>query len=155
MRTPSARISLSERGAISWVTALLLVVLVVGGYLAYVWGFVYLFNVEVKGVVQEYGNEAVKNPNDSDLVQKMVGKIRALQVYTVELPGGGESKQPVADVQPNDVTWERFPGPPPTLHVSFQYVRMVHFPILNVDRPTTMQVDSTMDISRPDWGSMR
>ena len=54
-----------ERGGVSWVSALLLLGLVTAGYLLSVWGPVYVVHYEVKQVVRDYANQAVKNTNDT------------------------------------------------------------------------------------------
>ena len=56
-----------ERGGVSWVTLLLLVLVVGGGYLAWVWGPIYFENYAVKQVVRDYMNQAIKNHDDEGL----------------------------------------------------------------------------------------
>jgi hypothetical protein len=143
---------LEERGAFTWVTMLLLLLLVAGGYLAWVWGPIYLVHVEVKQVVRDYANQSIKNPNDEVLVQGMTHKIRSLDTTTVEGADGRQVRLPSIDLQPQDVTWKREGN---ELHVAFEYVRQVTYPFLERTVEKTFQVDMTMDITRPDWGPAR
>jgi hypothetical protein len=152
-RSTSSR-PLAERGAITWVTLLLLLGLGLGGYLAWMWGPAYLVHFEVKQVVREYGNQAVRNPDDRGLVESMVQRIRSLDRVEVMGEDGKVRKEPAVDLRPQDVTWERLRDPP-SLHVAFEYARLVPFPLLERTAERTFRVDVTMDVSRPDWGSPR
>ncbi|HTP25871.1 MAG TPA: hypothetical protein VMK12_09455 [Anaeromyxobacteraceae bacterium] len=138
------------RGAISWVGVALLLGAIGGGYLGWVWFPVYLSNYEVKQVVRQFANEAVKNPNDEQLVAAMVARLRSLgEVESVD-ESGRPVRRPMVDISPADVTWERVD--PHALHVSFAYERTVELPFLARRLERVMVVDLTMDISRPDWG---
>ena len=140
----------------TWVTVLLLLLLASLIYLGFVWIPVYILNYEVKGVVHDYANRSVKNKNDAALCEKMAHKIRTLQEVEVALPDGGTEKQPVIDVRCENVIWERDEDPDmPTLHVAFEYERIVHYPIFDVDVSKTMTIDEVFDISKPDWGPSR
>lgn len=145
-----------ERGAITWVTALLLAALVSGGYLVYVWGPIWIVQYEAKQVVRDYGNRAIKDTRDDEELQAMCRKLQSLDSDLVAAPDGGTERRPAVDVQPQDVTWERdMDSTPPTLHVAFSYERPLHYPVLDVWRDVTMQVDLTLDLSRADWGPAR
>ncbi len=145
---------LEERGAITWVTALLLAGLAAGAYLAVVWVPVWLVHYEVKQVVRDYGNQAIKFRDDRELIEKMCHKLRTLDTEEVVDDTGRVERVPVVDVRPQDVTWERS-GENSTLHVSFEYPRRVRYPWLGRTVESTLQIDLTMDISRADWGPMR
>lgn len=143
----------SARGAITWVTALLLLLAGTAGYLAWVWVPVYYLHYEVRSVVRDFGNQAIKNPADADLVQKMCAQIRGLSRVSVPDGEGGTAVQPAANLQPQDVTWERnAETSPPTLHVAFEYRRDVYYPFLDRWEEKTMRVDETLDLTRADWG---
>jgi hypothetical protein len=71
----------SERGEITWVTLLLLVGLAAAGYGCRC-GPVYVVHYEVKQVVREFINQAVRNPNDGELVGKMVHKLETWRWWT-------------------------------------------------------------------------
>ncbi len=153
VRARSIRL-LEERGAITWVTALLLAGLAAAAYLAVVWVPVWLVHYEVKQVVRDYGNQAIKIADDRDLVEKMCHKLRTLDSEEVVDDTGRVERVPVVDVRPQDVTWERS-AETSTLHVSFEYPRRVRYPWVGRTVESVLQVDVTMDISRADWGPMR
>jgi len=145
-----------ERGAITWVTALLLVGLAVGGYLVVVWAPIWVVHYEVKHVVRDYGNQAVKNPNDQQLVADMCAKLRSLDQTRVPGPDGRLEARPSVEVAPQEVRWERDTTTrPPQLHVAFAYRRDLYYPILERWTEVDMQVDLTMDVGLPDWGPTR
>ncbi len=150
---PSSPLARHARGEVSWVTALLLLCVVGGGYLGWVYVPVYLLHMEVRQVVRGYMNEAVKNPNDAALVSKMVHKLRTLDEQEVVGEDGEVDQVPTVDVDAGDVTWERDrQSTPPTLHVAFEYTRIVPYPLLRRSTQQTLSIDLTEDISVPDWG---
>jgi hypothetical protein len=145
-----------ERGAITWVTIVGLAALATAGYLAVVWVPVGLVHYEAKQVARDYANQAVKNPDDAVLVERMCQKLRVLDSMESPGPDGRLEKHPTVEVQPGEVTWERDASAvPPTLHVAFEYRRDIHFPLLDRWTERIMRVDITEDISRPDWGPAR
>jgi hypothetical protein len=138
----------------TWVTALLLLLLATAGYLAWVWVPVWVTHFEVKQVVRDYGNQAVKNSNDAELVQNMLHKLQVLE-QKVEVGGDGRTERvAVVRVALEDVVWERN-NRTATLHVAFEYARDVHYPIIDRSTEAAFQIDLTMDIGRPDWGPAR
>lgn len=151
-RSPSP----GERGAITWVTAVLLAGLATGAYLAWVWVPIWFVHYEVRQVVRDYGYQAVKNTHDEELVEAMTRKLRALDQTTVPGPDGQPTRKATVDVSPQEVVWERdTAGAVPTLHVAFEYQRDVHYPLLDRWSERTMRVDVVMDIARADWGPAR
>ncbi len=141
------------RGAITSVGALLVLGLAAAAYLAWTWVPVYVVHYEVIQVVRNFGNLAVKDHNDAQLVESMVAKLRSLDQVVSEGPDGSRQPRPVVDVRPEDVTWERVQ--PASLHVSFDYLRQVVYPLVDRSVERTMTVDLTLDVSPPDWGSSR
>ncbi len=141
----------------SWVTLLMLAAAAAAVYLAWVWVPIYFVNYEVKQVVRDYANQAVKNPADAHLVGAMVHKFRTLDSEPVLGEDGRMHKVPVIDLKPQDIVWERTLSTidPPTLHVAFEYTRKVHYPWIERVDDKTFQFDQTFDISRPDWGPAR
>jgi hypothetical protein len=136
---------LDGRGAISWVSAVLLAALASGAYLAWVWMPVYATHYEVKRIVREVGYQAVKEKDDAALVAALAARLRAVQ----QLPAdGAQPARPLVDVPIQDITWEREGG---SLHVAFDYDRPVAFPILDRTVERRMTVDLTMDVTRPLW----
>ncbi len=154
-RTTSPFNARSARGGISWVTALLLALIVGGGYLAWTWLPVYIVHDEVKQVVRDYINQAVRNPDDAQLVEGMVHKLRTLDEQDVVDESGNPDKVPTVQVAATEVVWERDTGAPPTLHVAVEYTRPVAYPLLNRWTQKTLSIDITGDLSRPDWGPAR
>lgn len=145
-----------ERGAITWVTLLLVVGLAAGGYLLVVWAPIWIVHYEVKHVVRDYGNRAVKNPNDQQLVADMCAKLRSLDSSRTPGEDGKVEARPSVEVDPADVIWQREPtARPPELRVAFTYRRDLYYPIVERWSEVEMQVDMVMDIALPDWGPTR
>jgi hypothetical protein len=145
-----------ERGAISWVTAFLLAALAGGAYLAAVWGPIWIVHYEVRAVVRDYANQAVKNGDDAGLVERMCQKLASLDAVRVPADDGSVETRPAVDLHPQEVVWEREgSGESATLHVAFDYHRSVHYPLLDRWQEVTMRFDDTLDIGRPNWGPPR
>jgi hypothetical protein len=135
---------------------LLLLGLAVAAYAAVVFVPPAVLHYEVKQVVRDHGNQAVKNPDDEALVRNMILKIRTLQQVPGVDAAGMRIWIPVIDLQREDVTWERNrETSPPTLHVTFEYPRSIELPWLDRNLERVFRVDLTMDIARPDWGPPR
>jgi hypothetical protein len=145
-----------ERGAITWVTLLLLAGVVVGGYLSWVWGPIYYEDYAVKQVVRDFMNQAVKDRDDARLRAAMVRRIRTLaQVERVDA-SGQPARVPAIALEERDVTWERdTTSRPQVLHVAFDYVREVDLPVLDRTATKVFTVDLTNDLTIPDWGQSR
>lgn len=146
-----------ERGGVSWVTLLLLVVLVGGTYLTIAWAPIYVVHYEVKQTVRDFMNQAIKNRDDASLVQGLCRKLQSLDSVTVVGEDGREERVPAVQVEPAEVIWERDPdSSPPTLRVSFEYVRQVRYPYLSEEpREWVGTIDLTNDLTLPDWGPSR
>lgn len=153
--TSSSRATLA-RGGITWVTAFLLFLLAGGGYLAVTWGPVWMVHFQVKQVVRDYMNQAVRNPNDAELVEKMIHKIRVLDEQEEPDENGRIVRAPTVVVDPAAVVWERdTQAVPPMLHVQLEYTRAVRYPLVDRWTEITLDVDLTSDLSRVDWGPVR
>lgn len=124
------------------------------GYLAWVWGPLYVSHYEVKQVVNDFINQAVKNHHDEELRQAMCEKLASLEKERTVDAYGRTELVPVIQVDPRDVTWER-DDDAKTLHVAFQYERQVVYPFLDRTAVKTFSIDRTGDISLPDWGPAR
>ena len=110
----------------------------------------------MKQVVRDYMNQAVKEPNDAVLVEEMVNRMRVLDTAVAPDESGALADIPTVRVDPRKVTWERDAGAtPPLLHVAFQYTRPVRYPLVARWTQTTLAVDLTGDLARPDWGPLR
>jgi len=154
-RRPSAA-RRAERGAISWVTLLLLVLLAGGGYLGFVWLPVYFENYAVKQVVRDYMNQAIKNTDDELLRRNMVLKIRSLAQRDGFDAAGRPTRVPTVGIDDRQVVWERdAASQPPMLRVAFEYEREVELPWLERTTTKVFTVDLTNDLTRPDWGPAR
>jgi hypothetical protein len=156
MSGPRVDLARRQRGAITWVTLLLLVGAVVVGYLLWVWAPIYYENYAVRQVVRDYMNQAVKDPNDDKLRSFMVLKIRSLaQIEGVDAYGR-PTRVPAIALEDRDVTWDRDKSAqPPMLRVTFDYVREVNLPILDRTASKVFTIDLTNDLTIPDWGPAR
>ncbi len=145
-----------ERGGISWVTLLLLLVVTATGYVGWVWVPLYFEFYTVKQVVRDYMNQAIKNRDDEALRRNMVLKIRSLeQVETVD-ERGRAALEPAIPLEERQVAWERdASAQPPTLRVAFDYERRVFYPILDRTAVKVFQVDLTGDLTAANWGPLR
>lgn len=145
-----------ERGGVTWVTLLLVALVLGAGYLAVVWVPVYVLDYEVKQVVRDYMNQAVKNPDDAQLLNNMCAKLRVLEKVRVVREDGSFETVPLVNVRPEDVTWTREASAvPPMVRVSFEYKRDVHFPFLDRVQEWTSSIALENDLTRPDWGPAR
>jgi len=155
-RTPASpgRNDRRERGAASWVTVLLVLGLAAAAYAAVVFVPPAVLHYEVKQVVRDYGNQAIKNPKDQELLLGMVQKIRSLDDVEGVDDAGRKVRIPVVDLQKEDVVWERTKEPP-NLHVAFEYSRTLELPWLNRSIDRVYRVDLNIDQVRADWGPQR
>ncbi len=147
-QTPRVR---DDRGAITWVGAVLLLGIATGAYLAWVWIPVYVVHYEVEQVVRQFGAAAIGNRDDGVLVEQMTARIRALHEERQPGPDGQQVVRPLVDVRPQDVTWERSDAS--TLHVAFDYDREIPLPFLDRKLERVMNIDLVMDVSSPRWGA--
>ncbi len=144
------------RGAVTWVSLLLLIVLGGGAYLAWTWAPVYVRQFQVKQIVRDYMNRAVKNPRDAELKDGLVYDVRRLDTKDGVDEYGRPAKVPVIDLRPDDVHWERDTNvKPPVLHVWFDYEHVVEYPFLDRTASKVMSVDLTEELAVPDWGLTR
>jgi hypothetical protein len=143
-----------ERGFASWVTVLLLLGLLAAAYAAVVFVPPAVLHYEVKHVVHDYANRAVMDPDNQKLVAAMVEKIRVLDEVEEVDAQGKKTRVPVVDLRPEDVTWERTASPP-SLHVTFEYSRILKLPFMERTIERVYVVDITNDLTRPNWGPAR
>ncbi len=144
------------RGAVSWVTLVLLAALAGSGYAAWVWTPVYFENYAVKQVVRDYMNQAIKDPDDAALRRNMVLKIRALGDREALDTYGRPVRVPWVPLEEQDVTGERATrSQPPMLRVAFEYTREVEYPWLNRSTTKVFAVDLSNDLTAPNWGPPR
>lgn len=156
MSGPRVDLARAQRGAITWVTLLLVVVIAIAGYLVWVWAPIYYENYAVKQVVRDFENQAVKNPNDESLRRSMVARIRSLAQVDAVDQAGQPVRVPAVAIEEGDVTWERdLDSQPPMLRVSFEYLREVELPILGGTTSKAFTVDISSDLTHADWGSSR
>jgi hypothetical protein len=154
MGEPGRAFPRGARGAVTALGLLLFLGAAAAAYAAWVALPVLVLHYEVKQVVRDFGNRAVKEPDDAALAEAMVAKIRSLH-RTETVDGQGRAVTvPTVDLERRDVTWERLRDPP-RLHVAFEYPREIDLPLLHRSLDRTLVVDMEMDISRPDWGPAR
>jgi hypothetical protein len=153
---PSSTAARPARGAVTWVSLLLLVVLVGGAYLGWTWAPVYWVHVQVKQVARDYMNRAIKDTNDAALVEMMAKRLRSVSAQEEPDESGALVKVPVVRVDPREITWQRDPTTtPPTLRVFFEYTRNVPYPLINRWTEKTLAVDITEELTRADWDTAR
>ncbi len=153
-RTGSGRAGRRRERGVSWVSLLLLIVVVGAGYLVWVWGPLYVAHYEVKQVVSDYLNQAVKNTDDAALRQAMCQKLASLAQERTMGERGQLVVLPAIQVDERVVTWERDQGAK-TLRIAFEYERQVVYPFLDRTAVKTFSVDKTGDLTPPDWGPTR
>jgi hypothetical protein len=142
----------SERGEITWVTAVLLLGLATAGYLAVVWGPVYIVRYEAGVLATEYANKAVHDRDDAQLVSGLCSRLGMLDQVKAPAADGSISMVPAVDVRPDDVTWVRdTSSTPPTVHVAFEYTTFVYYPVLDRFTEKTFTVDRFQDIQPARW----
>jgi hypothetical protein len=131
----------------------MLLAMVASGYLAWVFVPVYMVHLEVKQVVRDFGNRAVKERDDDALVRAMTDRIRRLSVVQERGADGEVVARPAVELAPQDVTWERLDGD--RLHVAFAYQRAIPLPIVERRAERTLSVDLTLDVARPVWENLK
>jgi hypothetical protein len=143
-----------QRGFASWVTVLLVLGLATAAYAAVVFLPPAVLHYEVKQVVRDYANRAVKDPDDKKLVTGMIEKIRVLDEVEDVDQTGRKIRVPVVDLNLEEVVWERTASPP-SLRVSFEYTRTLKLPFLDRTLERFYLVDITNDLTKPNWGPSR
>jgi hypothetical protein len=152
MNRAIARPLTGPRGQISLVSLALLLGLASAVYLAFVWGPIWIVHYEVKQVVRDHMNQAVRNRQDAQLVEQMVSRIRALDKLERVDERGRATKVPAVDLRANDVTWERdTSAQPPMLRVGFSYTREVTYPWLERTAEKTFEVELESDLAVANW----
>jgi hypothetical protein len=142
----------SERGEITWVTVLMLLLLSSGVYLAVVWGPIYIVRYEVGVVTGEIANRAVNDRDDARLVAALCDKVGKLSTVKAPQPDGSIAVVPAVDLRPEDVTWERdATGMPRTLRIAFEYTTSVHYLLFDRFTEKTFAIDWSQDISPVKW----
>jgi hypothetical protein len=141
------------RGEITWVGIALLLAALGAAWLAWAVVPVYMLHLEVKQVVRDFANQAVKSGDDAGLVERMTQRIRGLAQADEPLADGRVERRPAIDLRPQDVAWERLPGD--QLHVAFEYDRELELPLLERRLPRHFSVDLTLDVARAEWGNPR
>ena len=133
----------------------MLLVLVVAGSGWVAWAAVpaYMLHLEVKQVVRDFANQAVKSTGDEALVERMAERIRGLAQVEEAGRDGRPERRPAVDLQARDVSWERLPGD--QLHVAFDYEREIQLPLVERRLPRRFSVDLTLDVARAEWEKPR
>jgi hypothetical protein len=145
----------AQRG-VSWIGWLLLLALLVGGYLAWVWVPVYYAHYAAKQVVRDFMNQAVRNKADEVLVLRMTHRLATVDTLVVAGEDGAPVKVPAVDVTPDQVIWERdLTAVPPMIRVAFEYTRPVVYPLLDRTEDVTFSIDLSQDLEAANWGSSR
>jgi hypothetical protein len=142
--------SRSQRG-LTWVSFLLLVVAVAGGYWLYVFAPVYIDNAEVKQFCAQAGNMAYTERRDEMIKAFLVNNIRSKFVYDEMQPNGMTKKAYAIDFDPDqDVRIERTETPP-LINIDVSYGRRVALPIIGGARTINFTVHADKDLSPVKW----
>lgn len=140
----------SPRG-LTWVSFLLLVLVVAGGYWAFVFVPVYVDNAEVKQFCAQAGNLAYTEKRDSAVKFFLVQHILDKFVYDEMQPNGMTKKSYKIDFDPDrDVTIERI-ADPPSVNIEVTYARTVALPILGGARTLNFSLHTQQDLSTVKW----
>jgi hypothetical protein len=135
---------------------LLLLLLGAAAYLGWVWVPVYFEHYEIKQVVRDYMNQAVKQPNDGELVTRMLDRLARLHTVIGEDEAGRRTETPVITIDPRDVVWERDTSTtPPMLRVSLVYEREIEYPWVDRRTVKAFAIDLENDLAAPVWGAER
>ncbi len=141
-----------ERGAFTWVSFLMLVSLLAGGYLAVVWGPIYIVRYQVGVVTGEFANRAVNNRDDAGLVKALCDKLGGLAQVKIQEQDGSISEVQAVDLRPEDITWERkAESLPRSLRIAFEYTTSVHYPLIDKFSEKTFFIELERDISPVKW----
>ncbi len=141
-----------ERGAFTWVSFLMLVSLLAGGYLAVVWGPIYIVRYQVGVVTGEFANRAVNNRDDATLVKALCDKLGGLAQVKIQEQDGSISEVQAVDLRPEDITWERkAESLPRSLRIAFEYTTSVHYPLIDKFSEKTFFIELERDISPVKW----
>jgi len=150
--TTASRRSL-ERGQFSWVTLVLFLGVGATFYFGWVWVPVLMTHQRVKSVVHEHINLAVHDRNDANVVKRMCLMLEGVDNQLERDENGRATTVPAVVVAPEDVVWERDTEvTPPMLHVEFEYVRRITYPLVDRTEDVTMRIDISGDIGVPNWG---
>ena len=140
----------------TWVSALLIVLVAGAAYLGWVWLPVEFDHYTVRQTVEDYMNQAIKNPDDAGLVRAMCAKIRSLRSMDGVDASGNRIRVPAVVLDEQAVTWQRDTNAkPPTLRVAFEYERQVVYPLIDRVAVKTYRIDQTKDMTTADWGPPR
>ena len=140
----------------TWVSFVLLVAVIAVAYLGWVWVPLKFDHYTVRQTVEDYMNQAIKNPDDAYLIRQMCAKIQSLRTVDGVDAAGNPARVPAVWVDERGVTWERDRNSkPPTLRVAFEYERQVVYPLIHRVETTTFRVDQTKDMTPADWGPLR
>jgi hypothetical protein len=142
--------SRSQRG-LTWVSFLLLVVAVAGGYWLFVFAPVYIDNAEVKQLCAQAGNMAYTEHRDEIIKSFVVSNIQNKFGYDEMQPNGMTRKAYSIDFDPEqDVRVERTQTPP-LITIDVSYGRRVSLPIIGGARTINFTVHADKDLSATKW----
>jgi len=140
-----------ERG-MSWVSVLLFLALVLGGYLGWVWVPVYWDHIDVKQSTRDFMNRAVKDRDDAALVAGLSKRLASIRRVRWVDEGGQAWEAPAVDVPVESISWERdVESKPPMLRVSFSYERVVTFPFIGKTQTKHFDITLENDLTVPEW----
>ena len=139
----------SQRG-LTWVSFLLLVLVVAAAYWLYVFGPVYLDNAEVKQFCAQAGNLAYTERNDATLRSWLYSHIREQFAYDYVQTNGMPAKGYKIEFEPSDVRLDRTQVPP-RIRIDISYSRTIELPIIGGARTLVFNDHAEQDLSPVKW----
>jgi hypothetical protein len=139
----------AERG-LTWVSFLLLVLVVAGAYWAWVFGPAYLDNASVKQICATGANLAYTERNDATLRAWLYNHIREQFAYDYMQANGMPAKGYKIEFEPSDVRLERTAAPA-LIRIDISYSRTIALPIVGGARTLVFNDHAEQDLSPVKW----
>ena len=139
----------AERG-LTWVSFLLLVLVVGGAYWAWVFGPAYIDNLAVKRICATGANLAYAERNDATVRTWLYNNIREQFAYEYMQANGMRAKGYKIEFEPSDVRLERILAPP-LIRIDVSYSRTIEMPILGGARTLVFNDHTEQDLSPVKW----
>ena len=139
----------AERG-LTWVSFLLVVLVVAGGYWAWVFGPAYIDNSSVKQICATGANLAYTERNDATLRSWLYSHIREQFAYDYVQTNGMPAKGYKIEFEPSDVRLDRTQVPP-RIRIDISYSRTIELPIIGGARTLVFNDHAEQDLSPVKW----
>jgi len=142
---------LDQHGGASWITYLLLIAVVGGGYLLWAYAPVYLDNYAAGSRCEEVINATWRYQDEAKTGEAMRRKLAALAKDTVE-ENGELIKVPAIDPEESDLVVEIDNSVvPPVMSIDVYYTRTVVLPLLKKARNKSFHVHCEITLEEASW----